>query len=115
MNSKFTFYMQLHSCRSRSRTGGNLAEEKKLLSLAWREVGGGLGSLPEAGGGVDESLVLLLPVLEKEENRPCRGEGKLTAGAVGVAEERTATPAAFGKEESFWARWWLLALPSPPL
>nr|TKR79758.1 hypothetical protein D5086_0000269190 [Populus alba] len=74
------------SC-GRAKAGGNLAEEKKLLSLAWREVGGGLGSLPEAGGGVDESLVLLLPVLEKEENRPCRGEGKLTAGAVGVAEE----------------------------
>jgi len=31
---------------------GNLAEEKKLLSLAWRGVGSGLGSLPEAGGGV---------------------------------------------------------------
>jgi len=52
VNSKFTFCMQLHSYRWRSKAGGNLAEEKKLLSLAWREVGGGLGSLPEAGGGV---------------------------------------------------------------
>ena len=60
--------MQLHRCSGRAKAGGKLAEEKKLLSLAWREVGGGLGSLPEAGGGVDESLVLLLPVLEKEEN-----------------------------------------------
>jgi len=32
--------------------GDDLAEEKKLLSLVWREVGGGLGSLPEAGGSV---------------------------------------------------------------
>ena len=37
-------------------------------------------------------------------------EGKLTAVAVGVAEERAATPAAFGKEKSFWARWWPLPL-----
>jgi len=44
--------MQLHSCRWRSKAGGNLAEEKKLLSLAWRGVGSGLGSLPEVGGGV---------------------------------------------------------------
>jgi len=44
--------MQLHSCRWRSKAGGNLAEEKKLLSLAWREVGGGLGSLSEANGDV---------------------------------------------------------------
>jgi len=44
--------MQLHSCRWRSKAGGNLAEEKKLLSLAWHEVGGGLGSLSEAGGDV---------------------------------------------------------------
>jgi len=39
--------------------------------------------------------------LEEEGADSCRGEGKLTAGAVGVAEERAATPAAFGKEESF--------------
>jgi len=52
VNSKFTFCMQLHSCKWRSKAGGNLAEEKKLLSLAWCGVGSGLGSLPEAGGGV---------------------------------------------------------------
>jgi len=44
--------MQLCSCRLRSEVGDDLAEEKKLLSLVWREVGGGLGSLPEAGGSV---------------------------------------------------------------
>jgi hypothetical protein len=55
------------------------------------------------------------PGWKKKEQSPAKGEGKLTAGAVGVAEERAATPAAFGKEESFWARWWLLALLSPPL
>jgi len=48
--------------------------------------------------------------LEEERAESCKGEGKLTAGAVGVAEERAATPAAFGKEESFWARWWPLPL-----
>jgi len=53
--------------------------------------------------------------LEEEGAESCKGEGKLTAGAVGVAEERAATPAAFGKEESFWARWWPLPLLSPPL
>jgi len=53
--------------------------------------------------------------LEEEGAESCKGEGKLTAGAVGVAEERAATPAAFEKEESFWSRWWLLALLSPPL
>jgi hypothetical protein len=39
--------------------------------------------------------------LEEEGAESCKGEGKLTAGAVGVAEERAATPATFGKEESF--------------
>jgi len=53
--------------------------------------------------------------LEEEGAESCKGEGKLTAGAVGVAEERAATPAVFGKEESFWARWWSLPLLSPPL
>jgi hypothetical protein len=51
---------------------------------------------------------------KKKEQSPPK-EGKLTIGAVGVAEERAATPAAFGKEESFWARWWPLPLLSPPL
>jgi hypothetical protein len=36
--------------------GGNLAWEKQLLSLAWSEVGGGLGSRPEASGGVCEGV-----------------------------------------------------------
>jgi hypothetical protein len=52
--------------------------------------------------------------LEEEGAESCKGEGKLTAGVAGVAEERAATPAAFGKEESFWARWWPLPLLSPP-
>jgi hypothetical protein len=33
--------MQLCSCRRRSEVGGNLAEEKKLLSLVWHEDGEG--------------------------------------------------------------------------
>jgi len=53
--------------------------------------------------------------LEEEGADSCRGEGKLTAGAVGVTEEGDATLAAFGKEESFWAMWWPLPLLSPPL
>ena len=53
--------------------------------------------------------------LEEEGAVSCRGEGKLTAGAVGVTGEGDATLAAAGRSESFWARWWLLALPSPPL
>jgi hypothetical protein len=74
---------------------------------AWLVVRGATGGGED--GGVHWSR------LEEEGAESCKGEGKLTAGAVGVAEERAATPAAFGKEESFWARWWLLALPSPPL
>jgi len=34
--------MQLRSCSRRSEVGGDLAEEKRLLSLAWSEVGCGL-------------------------------------------------------------------------
>ena len=34
--------------------------------------------------------------LEEEGADSCRGEGKLTAGAVGVTEEGAATPAAAG-------------------
>ena len=51
----------------RSKARGNLAEEKKLLSLAWREVGGGLGSLPEVGGGVDGSLVAGVATMQEEK------------------------------------------------
>ena len=53
--------------------------------------------------------------LEEEGAVSCRGEGKLTAGAVGVTGEGDATLAAAGRSESFWARWWLLALLSPLL
>jgi len=42
--------MQLCSSRRRSEVGGNLTEEKKLLSLDWREVGGGASG--RNGGGV---------------------------------------------------------------
>ena len=53
--------------------------------------------------------------LEEEGADSCRGEGKLTAGAVGVTGEGDATLAAAGRSESFWSRWWLLALLSPLL
>jgi len=33
--------MQLCSCRWQGEVEGNLAKGKELLSLAWREVGGG--------------------------------------------------------------------------
>jgi len=42
--------MQLCSCRRQSEVGGNLVEEKELLSLAWREADGGAGG--RNGGGV---------------------------------------------------------------
>jgi len=51
---------------------------------------------------------------KKKEQSPAK-EGKLTVGAVGVAGEGDATLAAAGRSESFWARWWLLALLLPPL
>jgi hypothetical protein len=61
--------MQLHCCRWRSKARGNLAEEKKLLSLpgvrlevVW------VVSLKLMAASVEE-LVLLLPILEKEENK----------------------------------------------
>jgi len=38
--------------------GGNLAREKQLLSLAWSEVGGGLGSRLKAGGDVCRGVVV---------------------------------------------------------
>ena len=53
VNSKFTFCMQFCSCSQWSEVRGDLAEEKKLLSLDWSEVGGGFGrGRREADGGV---------------------------------------------------------------
>jgi len=49
----------------------------------------------EAGGWLWSTLE------EEEETEACEGEGKLAVGAVEVAEEKTATLAAFGKEKSF--------------
>jgi len=43
--------------------------------------------------------------LEEEGADSCRGEGKLTAGAVGVTEEGDATLAAAGRSGSRWKRW----------
>ena len=48
----------------------------------------------EAGG-------LLWSQLEEEGTESCKGEGKLAAGTVGVAEERAAVQASFGKDKSF--------------
>jgi len=52
---------------------------------------------------------------KRKKTEACEGEGKLTVGAVGVVEERAATLAVFGKEKSFWARWWPLLLLLPLL
>ena len=56
--------------------------------------------------------------LEEEGADSCRGEGKLSAGAVGVTEEGAATPVAVGrhwrKEDCCWPRW-LQPLLSPLL
>jgi len=48
--------------------------------------------------------------LEEEGADSCRGEGKLTAGAVGVTEEGDATLAAAGRSESRWRGWLPLLL-----
>jgi hypothetical protein len=53
---------------------------------------------------------LLWSQLEEEGTESCKGEGKLAAGTVGVAEERAAVQASFGKDKSFWARWLLLLM-----
>jgi hypothetical protein len=89
------------------------AQQGRGNYLAWRELAAWLVVHGATGGG--EAGGVHWSRLEDEGAESCKGEGKLTAGAVGVAEERAATPAAFEKEESFWARWWLLALLSPPL
>ena len=52
---------------------------------------------------------------KRKKTEACEGEGKLAVGAVGVAEERAATLAVFGKEKSFWERWWPLLLLLPLL
>jgi len=60
--------------------------------LAWRELAAWLVVHGATGGG--EAGGLHWSRLEEEGAESCKGEGKLTAGAVGVAEERAATPAA---------------------
>ena len=65
------------------------------------------------GGG--EVGGLLWSRLEEEGIESCEGERKLAVGAVGVAEEKAATLAAFWKGKSFWARWWPLLLLLPML
>jgi len=52
---------------------------------------------------------------KRKKTEAYEGEGKLAVGAVGVAEERAATLAVFGKEKSFWERWWPLLLLLPLL
>jgi hypothetical protein len=52
---------------------------------------------------------------KRKKTEACEGEGKLAVGAVGEAKERDATLAVFGKEKSFWARWWPLLLLLPLL
>jgi len=56
-----------------SEVGGNLAEEKELLSLAWREVGRGAGG--RNGGGVGY-LWRRKKEEEAEEENLQRGEGR---------------------------------------
>jgi hypothetical protein len=52
--------------------GGNLAEEKKLLSLVWREDGGGFGG--RNGGGV--GCLWRRKKEEEQKKKICRGRGK---------------------------------------
>jgi len=72
------------------------------IYLAWRELAAWMVVHGATGSGKAGGVHWSRP--EGEGAEACKGEGKLTARAVGVAEERAATPAAFGKEESFWAR-----------
>ena len=89
------------------------AQQGRGNYLAWRELVSWMVVHSATGGGEADSVHWSR--LEEEGAESCKGEGKLKAGAVGVVEERAATPAAFGKEESFEARWWPLPLLSPPL
>ena len=77
VNSKFAFCMQLCSCRRRSEMGGNLAEEKELLLLAWREVGGGAGG---RNGGSVGCLWRRKKEEEAEDKNLQRGEGRPHGG-----------------------------------
>jgi len=52
---------------------------------------------------------------KRKKTEACEGEGKLAVGTVGVVEERATTLAVFGKEKSFWERWWPLLLLLPLL
>jgi hypothetical protein len=61
----------------RSEVGGNLVEEKELLSLAWREVGEGTGG--RNGGGVG-CLWRKKKEEEVEEENLQRGEGRPRGG-----------------------------------
>jgi len=62
----------------RSEVGGNLAEEKKLLSLAWHEVAGG-------SGGLSRLWWLQLEEEEKEIRREERKAGRRREERVTVA------------------------------
>jgi hypothetical protein len=73
--------MQLCSCKRWSEVGGNLAEEKKLLSLAWSEVRGGL---------VVKDERLMAALVEsfgcwsrcgRKKKLVCRGERKVHGGS----------------------------------
>jgi len=77
VNNKFAFCMQLCSCRRRSEMGGNLAEEKELLLLAWREVGGGAGG---RNGGSVGCLWRRKKEEEAEDENLQRGEGRPHGG-----------------------------------
>jgi len=85
---------------------GNASGENKMRGegkFTWRGRGGVLLVCRRCCGG---GWWLHLSRLEEEGADSCRGEGKLSAGAVGVTEEGTATPVAAGrrwrKEDCCW-------------
>jgi len=102
VNRKFMFCKQLCSCRRRSEMGGNLVGEKELLSLAWREVGGGAGR--RNGGGVG----CLWRKKKKQKKKICRGEREdLTVAAPITGEDLGSWG---GWDAFYWwrrSRWWL--------
>ena len=69
--------MVAEAADGRSEVGGNLVEEKELLSLAWREVGEGTGG--RNGGGVG-CLWRKKKEEEVEEENLQRGEGRPRGG-----------------------------------